>query len=988
MGEATPDGDDWQGGAVVIAKRLCDLAGTNEILCSDVVRRILGQRLRRAVRAEGHDAAQGPLRARRAVHEVLWRQPAADAAGEATAVPAIGDGVLPLPAPLGAVDPLPFVGRDAELARLRTAWDAVVAGPRPRLLIVTGEAGIGKSALARHFALARHDEGTSVLFGRCDADAVVPFQPVAEAIRHLPVREIIANLPSSVRVEVARLAPGLLGADPGRRAAGGDPDLDRFLLFDGVAQLLRAVAERGPFVFVVDDIHWAGDATLLLLRHLLLLDVPIPMLVLATVRDGEPDEHGLGGLVAHLRRQDTVERVVLGGLDRAEVDLLVEATGYEASRARSVYERSEGNPFFVRALLDHLEAGGPVETALPEGVLDVLRDRLDRLTPAARSVLEAGAIVGSTFDATLVAEVCGLDDAVVADAVDEVVDARLIEEVPDQPGALVFGHQLVRQSLVATASATRRSLLHHQVAEALERRHGSGPGRWAGDLAHHRLASGSRASAAQVLAASMAAATVAMESYAYELAAERLEQALAVAAVRDLPPVDRVPALLTLSRALGAGGTCDRARAIAAEAIEAARRAGHSAWQAEAALAFAGTGAEVAVADVEVDALLLEACDLDGVPTGRRVELLARLAELRSGAGEIDSAHTFARDALATAAIEGDPASTVAAAWAAYHTLAGPDERSERQAAAVLLTDAAAAVADEPSRFRTLRVQTLELAERGDLRGVDDCLAELVTLVDRLRQPRNGWLVGTTQAARALAGGDLEGAEHASGRAFGVGVDAQVANAMAVYAMQLFVIRREQGRLSELAGVAQPAVSQRELPAVVVLRAALEVNLGRRGAPVLERLTAGFFDELPRDAMWSGTLATGAELLTVIDDLDVARTIKAQLLVAADRHIVMGYGALLLGPVRRVLGDVCGHLREHDEAIEHLSAAVDEADAGEAVLAATYARLSLARQLQLRAGHGDLERAQEMVTVARDAAIDKDLVVLADRARRMTRKDG
>jgi predicted ATPase len=212
-----------------------------------------------------------------------------------------------------------FVGRQPQLELLGGLRNAALEGSL-RTALLAGEPGIGKTRLAAEIARHAHEEGAVVLFGRCDEDLGVPYQPFAEALRSYvaacPSVELAAQAGQRAG-ELARLVPELgerLGTRP---PTTGDPEAERDRLFEAVVSLFAAASRARPLVLVLDDLQWAAKPTLLMLRHLLRSREPTRVLVIGTYRDTELDRsHPLAEMLANLRRDTVeVERLRLRGLD-------------------------------------------------------------------------------------------------------------------------------------------------------------------------------------------------------------------------------------------------------------------------------------------------------------------------------------------------------------------------------------------------------------------------------------------------------------------------------------------------------------------------------------------------------------------------------------------------------------------------------------------------------------------------------------------------
>jgi predicted ATPase len=241
---------------------------------------------------------------------------------------------LPLPRPLRVATEFPLVGRDPELARVRQLWAKRAHGPR--FAIVAGEAGIGKTRLAAELAVAVHGEGALVLYGRCDEGLAVPYQPWVEALR--PVAEAVGL--DRLRAEVGRLAPDLARLLPELDALGqpvsSDPETERYTLFEAVTALIETATRAQRVLLVLDDLHWAAQPTLLMLRHLMRSERPLRALVLSTYRETElaPD-HPLPRLLADLQRDASATTVRIGGLDERGIAALLEAAAGHALDERA-----------------------------------------------------------------------------------------------------------------------------------------------------------------------------------------------------------------------------------------------------------------------------------------------------------------------------------------------------------------------------------------------------------------------------------------------------------------------------------------------------------------------------------------------------------------------------------------------------------------------------------------------------------------------------
>jgi ABC-type transport system substrate-binding protein/DNA-binding SARP family transcriptional activator len=429
------------------------------------------------------------------------------------------EGLPPYPSGLNPLDPVvrgPLVGREKEMAFLRDCYEASSVG-KGGLVLVHGEAGMGKTRLVEELADELRWQGVRVLWGRCyEFERLLPYQPVAEALQAVVLALAPAdleNLPSWVLAELARLLPELGEKLPGLRASREIPlDQEQKHLFDGVTHLLSSLSQDAALVLILDDLHWATESTLqmvhYLARHLLHHEAPHPVLLVGTLRpEAVGPQHPLHSFQRQLRREGLVRSLDLSGLSLQAVELLlVEMSGSGQAvvpLARRLYEETEGNPFFlietIKALFDagllSLEGGAwrgdfahvsRAALPLPLGVSEAIQARMGRLDQDVQQALQAAAVLGREFDFDQLVAVWRQGEEPTLEALDALLRRRFVDEGSGALGRdYAFHHHKIQEVAYAGIPLRGRQHLHARAGRAMETRYASSLEAVAGELAFH-----------------------------------------------------------------------------------------------------------------------------------------------------------------------------------------------------------------------------------------------------------------------------------------------------------------------------------------------------------------------------------------------------------------------------------------------------------------------------------------------------------------------
>ena len=476
-----------------------------------------------------------------------------------------------------------MVGRDREFARVTGLLDDALAG-RGRLVLCTGEAGIGKTRLAEELATAAAAREVPVAWARAaDRGSLPPY-----GLWRLVLEEPAFGAGSAAWPAVFGVASGPdLGPDSGIA--------QRFALFAEVRGRLARAAERSGLVLVLDDLQWADEASAVLLAEVVRQLRGTRILAFATYRSG-PDT----GLLARLAAEGGTERVDLAGLPAEAVGDLLAAARLDASpdRARRVHAETRGNPFLVRELARMLT--GPDGASVPGRVVQATAYRLAQLPDQARAVLQAAAVAGNSFSVGVVAKMLDVPVLSLLGPLKECAGAGFLI-AGDYPGDQRFSHALVGSAVAAQLSADEQRRLHVAAADAIEALYEGQLSLHLAGVARHRVEASLPGDRARAVAACEAAASVTWEALAFEEAVRLYRQALS-AGGEEIAEADRDRLELALAAARHRSGDLPGAQ-------ETATRVGRRAERRRDRLALARTALVMEASGIpEWDGEICRAC--------------------------------------------------------------------------------------------------------------------------------------------------------------------------------------------------------------------------------------------------------------------------------------------------------------------------------------------------------------------------------------------
>lgn len=894
----------------------------------------------------------------------------------------------------------PFVGREAEMAELTPLLDRLAEG-RGAFVLLAGEPGVGKTRLARELAAKAAARGVLAVTGSSyEVQGATPYAPLVEALQ-AATRAISAERPSAA----GSAAPAVARLLPDSQLASTDVSLplklpaeqERPYLFNQLREFLERLATTQPLILVLEDLHWADESTTLLLVQMARWLDEMPVVVLATYREAElGPNHPFARALETLIRERLARQLTLKSLARDGVAMMLGAlsgTAPPPAIVDAVHHRTEGNPFFIEELFKHVAEEGRLfaepgswradadaaDLGVPERVRLVIERRLRRLNENTRSVLTLAAVIGPAFSYKLLEALRTVEGEELLNAIDEAECARLIVPAPDARDArYTFAHVLIQETLLSGVSVPRRQRLHLRVVGAIEEVHGEALEARVPELAHQLYAAGSAADPLKTVHHLYLAGKWAVAATGYEEGATSFRRALEILELAECADdARRCEMLLALGDAEWRAGrveACERATLTAA-AI--AKELGAAALLARAASIMAqgwgwtASGPLIRLLEEALDALGDEDSPLKGTLLAR----LARELAVRAYLGVADVADRSARavalseESVIVARRSGDARSLAWALEARSLATWGPESAEQRRAAADEIVRLASEAGDWAIARMGHEQRFAACLELGDVRQADADADEIDRFSKEVNEPMALASARLYRVTQALRDGKLDDVERGlrALRTISRGLR-PVEGGRLMFAAQMFLLRREQGRSGEL--LTAGAVNVERYPALAAGLAAIHFDVGREDEArrQFEALAAHEFRDIARGPLWMYTMALLAELCAALADAPRAAAIRCLLLPHAGRYVVVNWGQGFIGPVAHYLALLTTSMHLWDEAEHHFEQALEMGLRIEARPWVAHTQCEYGRMLLLRHGRRDRRKGLNLLAEARGTA--------------------
>lgn len=788
----------------------------------------------------------------------------------------------------------PFVARRAELARLQQAFARACAG-EGSLTLLMAEAGGGKTRLVEEFGAT-----VPLAWGRAVEDATVAYRPWRQAFRRLEI------------------------PFPPPRADGGPEERAGHLLeiADEAIAALATGSGTGPIVIALDDLHWADEASLHLLRVLTGEIARMAVMVLATARDPDPGTP-LDATLGQIMGKPAVTVLRLAPLSRADVGEYLAAKP-NTTVADWVHRQSGGNPLYVRELsrllADEAVPRDPSSTWMPAEMRALLAHRLAQLDGPVREVVGAASVLGDEFDLRTLED---MHRGPVSEPIDAAVRRGVLVLDHDTPGWARFSHGLVRMALYSAMPSAQRVSLHRRAAHLLEANGAAPSEEELAELALHWLRAAStpseRSHAVDLL---RRAAATAMRRLAFDEAIRLLRSASATARLGPADLAERAEIEVELVTAEFNGGHLGQALETGQRAVALGEQAHRPDLAATAALVLSGIGDERTFPEL----LLLKERALRLMleeTSPLRVRLEAQITHLRAEVHGPARAEVESRAALAHAEKIGTADVLADAIRARHFVVSGPEGVAERQMLGARMIELGGGGRSMAALWGH-RWRIDAAFELGDVSGAHREAAALAQVVERLRRPIADWHLLMTRASLCVTIGRLDEGERLARQARRLGQRLEDMSVVGVTYAITGEIERLRGHGDEQA-IRLAFMDHMNLPVAVADIAHISVGVGDfDAARRLHARVKAVVPTLPVDARWLPTMSLFGQTAAALNDPDGVEAAYALLAPYAERCIAGGEGSVSCGgSVSTVLAGMAALLGRTDDAGRHFAEAAE-----------------------------------------------------------------